>query len=194
MQVLIVAKTRRGGGACVGGIDEGGHSVRLIAADAETNLRAGLEYEIGEVWEVQSRPEARAQPPHVENIFVHHARRLRRSTKFLETINRFMPPRGGGPEVLFDGLTQATAAGALYVCERAGLPAFSTLFWRPDRPLQLDTDGKRIRYRYPGPDGGCTLTFVGFQEPLEVIPAHTLLRVSLAHPWRPKDRPREELR
>src|SRR5262249_30308746 len=43
-------------------------------------------------------------------------------------------------------------------------------------------------------DGGRTLTFVGFQEPLEVIPAGTLLRVSLAHWWRPKDKPEEELR
>ena len=45
MKVLIVAKTRRGGGACVGGITAAGRSVRLIALDSATNERAGLEYE-----------------------------------------------------------------------------------------------------------------------------------------------------
>jgi ATP-dependent DNA helicase RecQ len=57
MRVLVVAKTRRGAGACVGGITEEGHSVRLIASDAASNERAGLEYEVDEVWEVDSAPD-----------------------------------------------------------------------------------------------------------------------------------------
>lgn len=194
MKVLIVARTRRGNGACVGGITEKGQSVRLIAADAATNERAGLEYEVGDVWEIEATPDPEINSPHVENIVVRHARKLRRSSKLEETIERFMPPAVGGPETLFDGLTQATSAGALYIAERTGLPHRSTLFWRPDRPLQLDCEGKRIRYRYPTADGGCTLTFVGFQDPMAEIPAGTLLRVSLAHWWRPKDKPEEELR
>ena len=56
MKVLIVAKTRRGGGACVGGISEHGRSVRLITADAETNERAGMEYEVGDVWDIEALP------------------------------------------------------------------------------------------------------------------------------------------
>ena len=39
MKVLIVAKTRRGSGACVGGITEEGRSVRLMAADIDPNAR-----------------------------------------------------------------------------------------------------------------------------------------------------------
>jgi hypothetical protein len=163
VKVLIVAKTRRGGGACVGGLTEGGHSVRLIAADAATNERAGLEYEIGEVWEIDSYPDPGPLPPHVENIIVRHARRVRTSTRLIETIYRFMPPVFGGPEVLFEGLTHATPVGTLYVAESTGLPSRSTMFWLPDQPLQIDVDGKRLRYRYPTQDGGRTLTFVGFQ-------------------------------
>ena len=57
MKVLIVAKTRQGGGACIGGITFDGRSVRLIAADAASNERPGLEYEVGEVWEIErARP------------------------------------------------------------------------------------------------------------------------------------------
>ncbi len=194
MNILIVAKTRRGGGACVGGIAEEGRSVRLIAADAAINGRAGLEYEVGEVWEIDPTPDLDLVPPHVENIIVRSARRLRRSQPMEETIHRFMPPVRGGPSKLFDGLAQATSSGGLYIAERTGLPRCSTMFWVPDQPLQLDCEGKRIRYRYPTTDGGRALTFVGFQEPLSEIPAGTLLRVSLAHWWRPKERPDEELR
>ena len=60
MKVLIVAKTRQGGGACIGGITFDGRSVRLIAADAATNERPGLEYEVGEVWEIDGAPPAQS--------------------------------------------------------------------------------------------------------------------------------------
>ena len=194
MRILIVAKTRRGAGACVGGITEEGNSVRLIARDAASNERAGLEYEIGEVWEIDCAPDPDIVPPHVENIIVLRARRLRRSQRVAETIHRFMPPLVGSPEKLFDGVTQATAAGGLYIAERTGLPHRSTMFWAPDQSLRLDCEGKRLRYRYPTSDGGRTVTFVGFQEPLPEIPSGALLRISLAHWWRPKERPSEELR
>ena len=53
MKVLIVAKTRHGSGACIGGITLAeGRSVRLVAADAAFNEHAGLEYKVGEIWEV----------------------------------------------------------------------------------------------------------------------------------------------
>jgi ATP-dependent DNA helicase RecQ len=194
VKVLIVAKTRRGNGACVGGITDAGRSVRLVAANAASHERAGLEYNLGDVWELTAAPDPNIIPPHVENVIVWQARRVRQSDKLEETIRRFMPPVEGGPGLLFDGFTQTTPAGGLFVCERTGLPSRSTMFWVPDQALTLDTEGKRIRYRYPAAGRGCTLTYVGFQDPLPEIPPGTLLRVSLAHPWRPKDQPEEELR
>jgi len=166
----------------------------LVAADAATNERAGLEYEVGEVWEVESAPDEHIVPPHVENVIVGCARRLKSSADLQKVILRFMPPATGGPENLFDGRLQASPSGALYIAGRTGIPSRSTMFWTPDQPLALDYEGKRIRYRYPTGDGGRTVTFVGFQEPVESIPAGTLLRVSLAHWWRPKEAPDEELR
>jgi ATP-dependent DNA helicase RecQ len=194
MKVLIVAKTRQGAGACVGAITQEGRSARLIAADAATNERAGLEYEVGEVWEIDAETDPDVIPPHVENLIVHRATRLRVSDKLEATVRRFMPPASGGPGVLFDGLVEATESGALYVSQRTGLPVRSMMFWEPDQPLELDGTGRRLRYRYPTADGGRTLPFVGFQDPLPEIPAGTLLRVSLAQWWRPSDRPEEETR
>ncbi|MDQ1301538.1 MAG: ATP-dependent helicase RecQ, partial [Chloroflexota bacterium] len=187
MRVLIVAKTRQGSGACIGGITFEGQSVRLIAANAATNEHAGLEYSVGEVWEIEATPAAQVIPPHVENIVVHARRRLGAMPGPIPFIEERMPPVAGGIARLYEGLAQSVPGGPLFIAQRTGIPAFSTTFWRPDQPLQRDEESKRIRYRYPTPDGGRTLTFVGFQEPLDLIPAGTLLRVSLAHWWRPRD-------
>jgi ATP-dependent DNA helicase RecQ len=185
MRVLIVAKTRQGSGACIGGITFEGQSVRLIAANAATNEHAGLEYGVGEVWEIEAAPATQVVPPHVENIIVHARRRLGAMPGPIPFIEERMPPVAGGIARLYEGLAQSVPGGPLFIAQRTGIPAFSTTFWRPDQPLQRDEESKRIRYRYPTPDGGRTLTFVGFQEPIDVIPAGTLLRVSLAHWWRP---------
>ena len=187
MKVVIVAKTRMGSGACVGALTFDGRSLRLIAADRETNDHFNLEYQVGEVWDIETRPDPEFIPPHIENVIVTAKRRLGPISPIEEFIEKQMPPVSGGMGAIFEGVAQTTKAGALYIAERAGIPSRSTMFWRPDKALQREDDRKRIRYRYPTPDGGCTLTFTGFQDPIPEIPAGTLLRVSLAHWWRPEE-------
>lgn len=186
MKVVIVAKTRMGSGACIGAITFDGRSVRLVAGDGG-NEKANMAYEVGDVWEVAWEPDEAIIAPHVENVIVTEKRRLPPIDDVVRFAEEQMPPQEGGVDVLYEGLTEATKAGALYVAQSGGVPSFSTMFWRPDWPLERLSDAKRIRYRYPTEDGGRTLTFVGFQEPLDEIPAGTLLRVSLAHWWRPEE-------
>ena len=112
----------------------------------------------------------------------------------VSAIELLMPPKIGHPRELYEGLLKTTGSGSLYIAVDGDIPPYSTTFWRPDQPLTRDTEARRIRYRYPTENGGCTLTFVGFQEPLETIPADMLLRVSLAHRWRPEDQPDAEER
>ncbi len=193
MKVVIVAKTRMGSGACIGAISLAGRSLRLIAADQASHDQFNQAYQVGEVWEIETAP-AEIIPPHVENVVVTAKRRLPPLSGLIPFIERHMPPHVGGLEGLYTGLTQATPAGALYISQAGGVPPFSTQFWRPDQPLTRLAEGKRLRYRYPTPDGGRTLTFVGFQAPPAEIPAGTLVRVSLAHWWRPPDYPDQELR
>lgn len=194
MKVVIVAKTRMGRGACVGGLTFEGRSVRLIAADRHWNEQFNQEYNVGDVWDVDFTPDEEIKPPHVENIVVHDKRRLPPIDDVVAFLLQHMPPVEGSVDALYEGLTRATSTGALYVAQESGVPSYSTMFWRADQPLRRDDAGKRIRYRYPTDDGGRTLTFVGFQEPLPKIPAGTILRVSLAHWWRPDDKPQDELR
>ena len=218
MIVTIVAKTHMGGGACIGGITADGRSVRLIAPDMAFNEHFNLDYQVGDVWEIAGEPPDDLIPPHTENVIVRRKRRQGMADDLLGLIERHMPPRAGGLAALYDGLTQSSKPGGpLYIAHAKqdltgrrpqfspgeefpadlsglGVPGYSTIFWRPDQPLTRDIEGKRIRYRYPTDDGGRTLTFVGFQEPVAVIPAGTLLRVSLAHWWRPQEFPETEPR
>lgn len=198
MRVLIVAKTRMGGGACIGAITENGESVRLIPYNADPRDGANKEYEVGDIWKITAEPETSLIPPHNENIVVHKKHRLHttKDMKDLEsTIELLMPPKSGDPRQLYEGLLQTTSIGSLYVPPGHDVPAYSTMFWRTDKQLTLETEKKKnLCYRYPTENGGCTLTFVGFQRPLETIPAGTLLRVSLAHWWKPRDTPNVEER
>ena len=194
MKVVIVAKTRMGGGACVGALTFDGRSLRLIAPDRDSNPAFNMEYNVGDVWDVNAEAPEYLDPPHVENVIVRHKRRLPPIDDVAGFAQRQMPPVAGGPEALFDGLAQVAGSGALYISEEGGAPPYSTMFWQPDRPLQRVEDAKRVRYRYETEDGGCTLTFVGFQDPIPEIPAGSLVRVSLAHWWRPDEMPQGELR
>lgn len=192
MRVLIVAKTRMGSGACIGAITEKGESVRLIPFNADPHDGANREYEVGDIWEITGEPETSLIPPHNENFVVDKKSRLHTAEDprdLISAIALLMPPKVGDPRNLYEGLLKTTGSGSLYVPAGDDVPPYSTTFWRSDQPLIRDTEGRRIRYRYPTENGGYTLTFVGYQESIETIPAGTLLRVSLAHRWRPKDQP-----
>ena len=96
MKVLIVAKTRMGKGACIGGITQDGKSVRLIPADIDVHDGAGQEYEVGDLWEVEATPEPDIIPPHFENIIVHKKRRLPPSETLLPSSKNACPPKPAG--------------------------------------------------------------------------------------------------
>ncbi|MDE0010035.1 MAG: ATP-dependent DNA helicase [Candidatus Poribacteria bacterium] len=197
MRVLIVAKTRMGSGACIGGITETGKRVRLIPFNEDPHDGANREYNVGEIWEIIAKPETSLIPPHNENIVVYEKQLLHPAKDpkdLVSAIELLMPPKIGHPRELYDSLLQNIKSGRLHIAEQSGIPTHSTTFWRPDMPLTLDIEKQRPRYRYPTENGGCTFTFGGFQEPLDTIPTDTLLRVSLAHWWRPEDRPEVEER
>ena len=147
-KVLIVAKTRRGSRACIGGITSAGQSVRLVAADEPSNETAGMEYSVGEVWAVDARPAVGLRPPHTENVIVHAAGGAwARCLIRCRSIERYMPPQVGGIDVLYDGLAASSPAGPLFICERTGVPGYSTMFWRPDQ----DLTARRRSQAYPLP-------------------------------------------
>jgi ATP-dependent DNA helicase RecQ len=195
VKVLIVAKARQGDGTCVGGITFRGVSVRLLPWEPEDEHDAQV-YQVGDVWEIRGERPATLRLPHTEDARVRTRERVGQMADPVSFIEEHMPPCSGGPNALFGGLLQRRAGGALCIEREAGVPRFSTQFWRPDRPLTLKlAEGDLPRYVFGGDDAdgsaGSSLALVGFQEPVTEIPAGALVRVSLAHWWRPVDRPDE---
>ena len=97
MKVLIVAKTRMGGGACIGAITEEGKSVRLIPFNEDPHDGANQEYEVGDIWEISAEPVTNLIPPHIENVVVYEKHRLGTANNSIDSIERFMPPENGHP-------------------------------------------------------------------------------------------------
>jgi len=122
--------------------------VGIVEEIVRPNEHYNLEYEIGQRWEIEADRPEKIIPPHVENVVVRHKRPLPPERDLPALIAQHMPIYHGGPQVLYEGRLQTASHGALYICQDGGVPAHSTTFWRPDRPLTRDTSGKRIHYRF----------------------------------------------
>ena len=192
-QVLIVAKTRLKNGFCVGGIVQNGRSVRLGVPSQLATEHFNHEYEIGDVWRINDyKVPLHLVPPHVEDIDVLSKERLRISDKLVEAIGKLMPPVVGGMDQLYDGAVRVAEGGMLYI-GHDHVPEYSTLFWRPDRPLTLrGISGINFRYAYPSDKGELYFTYKGLATAEACLPANTLIRISLARWWKPDDYPERE--
>jgi hypothetical protein len=180
-RVLIVARTRIRGGACVGGLVlNSGRSVRLT----EPGSPSGIPFRVGELWDLDYLVPTDLTPPHVEDVIAHQAVSAGRVRDLRAFLLERVCPLEGPPELLFEGLLQATDTGSGYLSAETGVPHASVGFWLPDRPLARVTEGETVRFRYPSRYGVRSLTYVGFDPAPEVLRARTLLRVSLARWWR----------
>ena len=203
-RVLIVARTRMGsGGVCVGGFAlDSKRSVRLLTRDAKPQPRL-TEFQIGQIWKVDFRKVANAEPPHVEDVTVFSKHLLEEVDSMHETLMSLIQPWTGGPESLFDGMLTIDRTRC-YVSKSGLMPQRSTGYWVLDRPLIFDkehVDKTKISHLYlmeykENARGSTysrmlTIPFVGYQKPVDEIPEGTLLRVSLARWWLASNAPEE---
>lgn len=172
--VNVVSVTRMGDAFCVGGFDwTHRRSVRLGRSVSDSSRWPFLSW-----WNVTYKLDPSAEAPHVEDVII-----VNRS---LET-----PPPGvtmphiagqalrwkGDSNALFDGLLRWTASASGYVSRKGELPTGSVGFWRPAIDLRFDEG------RYVEDSSGHRLAYVGVQEPDKLVPANSLVRVSLARWW-----------
>ena len=168
MKVLIVAKTRMGGGACIGAITEQGESVRLVPFDADPHDGANLEYNVGNIWEISSEPATSLIPPHNENIVVYEKEHLLSVRELVSAIELLMPSRSGGQTRFMEGC-----------CKTPGENRFSSPSGAVFH-LTAQRFGDQIR-RSPAirREGGCgiviPLKMVGARSPLPVFKNHLKL-------------------
>jgi hypothetical protein len=181
--VLILSKTHMNNGhACIGGITLKGKYVRLLDCDGE-NQPETTNLEPRQAWEVDYIDRPNMTAPHVEDILI-NSRASKGKLKPNITIKDFIEKRNipiwrGSPDVLFDKLIQWTNSGSGYIDKNGGVPNHSVGFWVSDRDLKRK-DYQGIRYQYPSNVGWRSIKFKGFDEPVAIIPAGTLIRVSLA--------------
>lgn len=189
---LIVAKTRMKNGFCVGAIAQNGRSLRLNDPDQPVKPIFNHEYQIGDVWLIEEYAQPRKRTlPHGEDIEVLRKQWLRKSDQLRVAVDKTMPPVVGGIGSVFDGFVQTADSGRLYI-GRQRVPTYSTQFWRPDRDLRLAlADAGSFRYLYRAGNTNCFLSYVGVARAKAVLPAGTLVRLSLAR-WWPCDVPEKD--
>ncbi|MBS1988015.1 hypothetical protein JST56_03405 [Candidatus Dependentiae bacterium] len=184
--VIILSKTQMNNNqVCVGGLTLKGRYVRLLDEDGH-NQPENTDLEPKQAWEIEFTERPHNVPPHVEDIIVKNRAR-KGSLKDDITIKDFIEKRKipiwrGHPDNLFDNLIQWTASGSGYIDEDGGVPEHSVGFWISDRDLRKK-EYKGVRYQYPSSSGWRSIKYKGLDEPVEVIPAGTLIRVSLAR-WK----------
>lgn len=175
--------------ACIGGVLANGRFVRLLDSDGY-NQDSCTNIEVGDVYTLTFSERSEKTPPHIEDILVdkmEHKFSFSSMEKMVEylTDNLRVKIWRGSTEVLFDGNLEWTSGGSGYISESGVIPKNSVGFWIPDRDLIRKDYNNKVRYSYP--IRWRNISYVGYQTPVDDIPAGTLIRVSLARWWSPND-------
>lgn len=202
-QVIIVSRTRMANGyVCVGGVDvDYCRSVRLLTANGGHETAADCPYEIWDIWDIDYYLSQRRPNPHTEDANVTRREKIDRVDAPNLTINRFagwlerarIPIFRGSLFSVFDGKLKLTDMDKLYI-SKDDVPTYSTCFWFNDKRLLGYESRGRWQYRYNNMSNryGYTISYVGEDEPLDTIEEGSLIRLSLAHWWKPEDSDYEE--
>lgn len=202
MNVIIVAKTHMSNSACVGGVLASGRLVRLLNSKGY-NQESDTSLEVGDVYAITFSERKSKRPPHVEDILVdtfEYKFTYSSIQKMVDELTHLLKVKiwNGGPETLFDGSLQWTRSGSGFISESGEIPENSVGFWVSNKPLARHDYEGRVKYQYPPVQKIVfgnrisewrSIPFVGFQVPVDIIPAGTLVRVSLARWWSPGEDP-----
>lgn len=187
MDVLIVAKTKWGEYFCIGGIElETNRYIRLM--DSKGGYQPlNTPFKVGQIWRIKYT-ESPSKPPHIEDVKVLDAK----PTDVLDPkeyiLNNCNIWKGDLSNIYSSKLKWENGSG--FLNNPNNIPPNSVGFWQNDKDLIL----KFNYYHYNKIFTSKKIPYKGELQPLDIIPAGTLIRVSLAKWWRPKDRPHIEER
>lgn len=183
----------KGNRVCVGGFDlDTGSNVRLLTHNAE-NQPDTTPFSIGQIWDLRVIKRSRCIPPHVEDVLVQSSSIAGNQPQMRAFIEGNCPIVAGPLASTFDGRLRFTSGGSGYIVQSSGLPSGSVCFWRPSVALARRDYDDKIKYEFTqNLIQRRRIGWVGLQPPLPVIPAGTLLRLSLARWWKPRDAPASE--
>lgn len=152
-------------------------------------------YHVGEVMEVEYEPAPGLRAPHTEDILVSRAERIPGLLPDIEEIaDKYGPVPAGDERALFDGRLSVTGSGSAFI-NAQNLVNYSASFWRASRPLVKVRFQNKIRYTFVSATSKVSMPYMGLEVDLPpLIPAGTLLRVTLGPWWRPENAPQFEER
>lgn len=197
-KVLIVGKTRMGPGVCLGGIVLTDYrSVRLLPQTGYSHPK-NTPFNVGDIWnlDLQEISQCELTAPHTEDVkFIRSSLDKSLSMyKLKDRILRIADAPFIQPSEVFCGLLQFNQHKRGRVVPKHGVPVFSTGFWRFERALHSRQDDYgNIRYRYYNSDESSgvddaevklDVKYVGYDDPIDVIPPGAILRFSLSHFYR----------
>lgn len=184
-RIFIVSRTKMSGDSiCVGAFDvDNRRNIRLLNALGH-NHSANFPLQIGNVAVATYINRAGAVAPHTEDVLLQTHSPCISEKEVISLINQLANIIEGPITNCFGGRLFSPDGGAMAI-RRNNLSDHSVCFWKANRELILNRFGK---YEYRAERVSTTVKYVGFQEPLRLIPAGTVLRLSLSRWWNIDDR------
>lgn len=178
METLILSKTRFNNLFCIGGLVLNNNQfIRLLNANGGYQP-ANTPLQIGQIVDLNFQLVNNITLPHNEDVILLNSRFLRNQNNLSDFIqNRNLLIWQGSILNLYNRLLQWTNSGSGYFNDQNNYPPNSVGFWLSDYDLNFDNG----YYYYQALQK--KIKYVGIDEPLDVIPAGTLIRVSLAKWW-----------
>lgn len=187
--VLIVSRTRMGGGnVCIGGFDiDRNRSVRLLTSTG-SNQPGTSPYQVGQIWDINYLPRNAVTPPHVEDVLVQNGSLHSNlaGTDLQNFILQNCNIHNGSIGALFGGTLHTPDNHAAYI-DSQNVPNHSVCFWRTDGDLHHFQSFDKDKYRYIRFSHDTCFSYVGTEPVISLIPAGTIVRMSLARWWSPSE-------
>ena len=183
-EVLIVSKTAIGGKVCIGGFDLATRTnIRLLDANGGFQ-NANSPLGVGEIWTMTYTFPLLVTPPHVEDVHV-QAQTLLFAANAIQNLSAYIQsyvlPWNGGLGVTYGGMLMSTHTGSKFI-SLANYPMCGVGFWISDQDLIYNNATKKYEIHCPL-FGVTIIKYVGVATPAQLIPAGTLVRLSLARWW-----------
>jgi hypothetical protein len=189
MEVLIVSKTHMSSAFCIGGLVL--HTNRYIRLLNHGNYNQPIDsiFKVGDIYDITFIERSNKLPPHIEDVIIstkRYVQSISNISNFLNQLN--IIDWNGHINNIFDGNLSWTNSGTGYIPKDGQLPNSSVGFWIADKDLKRVTfDNNKVRYRYANGTIYRNISYVGYQETIETIPAGTILRVSLSRLFPPEN-------
>jgi hypothetical protein len=188
-EIIIVSKTKmKDNHVCIGGVTKDGLLVRLLDEDGFNHLDT-IDFEIGQVYDIEFENRQNIIPPHIEDILVKSKNFKETNSIKLWLIAKKVKIWTDTANELFDGklkwdVNKGRSKNFLkgYI-SIDNLPINSVGFWISDRDLYLQSNYGKDRYNYSSSDNVFQIPYVGVDSPINKIPKGTIIRVSLARWW-----------